>query len=70
MKIENAVDLKTFPEIKVKLKFPFSFPFQFFSVVGEVRKQVALTLKVWKRELHETFVDNDLKNGWLLNFEG
>ena len=42
MKIENAVDLKTFPEIKVKLKFPFSFPFQFFSVVGEVRKQVAL----------------------------
>ena len=46
MKIENAVDLKTFPEIKVKLKFPFSFPFRFFSVVGEVRKQVALTLKV------------------------
>ena len=43
MKIENAVDLKTFPEIKVKLKFPVSFPFQFFSVVREVRKQVALT---------------------------
>ena len=45
--------------LNAKLPIYF-FRFKFFSVVW----------RVWKHELHETFVDNDLKNGWLLNFEG
>ena len=60
MKIENVIELKTSPEIWMQsFRYIFSVS-NFFSVVW----------RVWKHELHETFFDNDLKNGWLLNFEG
>ena len=63
MKIENAVELKTFPEIEVQ-SFLLVFRFNFFQLSEKcVYRLPWLKTEVWKHELHETFVDNDLKNG-------
>ena len=59
MKIEMLLTWRHLLKFECKASDIF-FRFKFCSVVW----------KVWKNELHETFVDNDLKNGWLLNFEG
>ena len=59
MKIEMLLTWRHLLKFECKASDIF-FRFKFCSVVW----------KVWKHELHETFVDNDLKNGWLLDFEG